>query len=208
MEILKKSVFLAILAIFLVGKQSQAQTQTQLQEAFVKSYTLESEKKYQEAANTLNNVYSEQNYEVNLRLGWLHYLAGNKDKSIQHYNKCIKLMPLATEPLWGVIYPYSTKEDWVNVEKTYLAILKLDAKNASAHYRLGLIYYYRKNYTAAKKYFDVSLNLNPFDYDSLLMSAWNNYFLGNMSNAKVLFNKVLLNRPNDASAMEGLSLIK
>ncbi|MDX1904255.1 MAG: tetratricopeptide repeat protein [Thermonemataceae bacterium] len=207
MEILKKSVLVAIIAIFM-NNHVQAQTQAQLQEAFVKSYTLESEKKYQEAANALSNIYSEQNYEVNLRLGWLHYLIGNKEKSVGYYNKCIKLMPLASEPLWGIIYPYSAKEDWVNVEKTYLSILKLDPKNASAHYRLGLIYYYRKNYTAAKKYFDVSLNLNPFDYDSLLMSAWNNYFLGNMSNAKVLFNKVLLNRPNDASAMEGLSLIK
>ncbi len=188
--------------------QATAQTQKELQDAFSKSYTQESEKKYDDAIKTLTAVESEQSYEVNLRLGWLYYLAGKNDKSITHYSACIKLMPSSTEALWGIINPYSVKEDWVSVEKTYFSILKLDPKNSTANYRLGLIYYYRKNYTTAKKYFDVSLNLYPFDYNSMLMSAWTSYFLGRMQEAKVLFNKVLLNQPNDSSALEGLSLIK
>jgi tetratricopeptide (TPR) repeat protein len=65
-----------------------------------------------------------------------------------------------------------------------------------------LIYYYRKNYTLAKKYFDVALNLHPFDYNALLMSAWTNYFLGKSSEAKVLFNRVLLHYRTDSSALE------
>jgi tetratricopeptide (TPR) repeat protein len=81
-------------------------------------------------------------------------------------------------------------------------------KNATASYNLGLIYYYRKDYVNAKKYFDVSLNLSPFGYNNMLMSAWTNYFLGNKNEATVLFNKVLLYSPNDKSALEGLSLIK
>ena len=117
-------------------------------------------------------------------------------------------MPAATEPLWGLLNPYLAKEDWLNAEKVYLDILKLDPKNSVVNYRLGLIYYYRKNYKMAQKYFDVALNLYPFDYDTMLMSAWTNYFLGKNSEAKVLFNKVLLYSPNDASALEGLALIK
>ena len=93
-------------------------------------------------------------------------------------------------------------------ERETISILKLDPKNATANYNLGLIYYYRKNYVEAKKYFDVSLNQTPFGYDYLLMSAWTNYFLGNKSQASVLFNKTLLYSPNDSSALEGLSLIK
>jgi Flp pilus assembly protein TadD len=48
----------------------------------------------------------------------------------------------------------------------------------------------------------------PFDYDNLVLYAWTNYQLGKLREAKVLFNKVLLNKPNDASAKEGLGLIK
>jgi hypothetical protein len=42
----------------------------------------------------------------------------------------------------------------------------------------------------------------------MLMSGWNYYFLGKYSEAKELFNRVLLYSPSDASAKEGLGLIK
>lgn len=107
-----------------------------------------------------------------------------------------------------MVNAYAKQEDWGNVEKTYLNILKIDPKNSKANYNLGLIYFYRKDYKGAKKYFDVDLNLSPFGYNNLLMSAWINYYLGNKNEASVLFNKVLLYNPNDKSALEGLSLIK
>jgi len=40
------------------------------------------------------------------------------------------------------------------------------------------------------------------------MLGWTSYFLGNYPQAKVLFNKALLYSPGDASAKEGLKLIK
>ncbi len=208
MEFLKPIRILLMMGFILGGAAVYAQTQKELQEAFSKSYAFEADKKYAEAISALTSLSSENRYEINLRLGWLYYLSLKYDQSIAYYLKCTTLMPVATEPLWAVLNPYLAKEDWVNVEKTYLSILKQDPKNTTANYKLGLIYYYRKNYTAAKKYFDVTLNLFPFDYDSLLMSAWTHYFLGNMKDAKVLFNKVLLYAPNDKSALEGLSLIK
>ena len=117
-------------------------------------------------------------------------------------------MPAAIEPIWAIITPLSIMENWVEVEKFYLAILKIDSKNSTANYNLGSIYYYRKNYVVAKKYLDVSLNLFPFNYDNLILSAWINYYLGNKNDARILFNKTLLYKSGDASAMEGLSLLK
>jgi Flp pilus assembly protein TadD len=40
------------------------------------------------------------------------------------------------------------------------------------------------------------------------MFAWTNYKLGKYREAKLLFQKVLLLSPDDASAKEGLNLIK
>jgi tetratricopeptide (TPR) repeat protein len=185
-----------------------AQNQQQLRDAFSSSISHESNQRYSEAISALMGVYSVRSYEINLRLGWLHYLNRNYSESITYYKRSIGIMPAASEPLWGIINPYSAIEDWVNVERTYKSIIKLDPKNSKAHYYLGLIFFNRKNYTEAKKYFDVVLNLFPFDYGAMLMSAWNNFFLGNFSDARVLFNKVLLFSPNDKSALEGLSLIK
>ncbi len=198
----------ALLWLFVFSGQSMAQSQQQLRDAFAASIKYETNRRYSDAIGALMGVYSARSYEVNLRLGWLHHLNQNYSESILFYKKSIEIMPAATEPLWGIINPYSAIEDWVNVERTHKSIIRLNPKNSKAHYYLGLIFYNRKNYTEAKKYFDVVLNLFPFDYDTMLMSAWTNYFLGNFANARVLFNKVLLISPNDKSALEGLSLIK
>ena len=176
--------------------------------AFSQSYDYEAIQKYDAAISSLNTVYNATSYEINLRLGWLHYLSGKYKESVSFYQKAIVLMPAATEPKWAIINPFTKLESWNDIEKMYLAILKLDSKNSTANYNLGLIYYYRKDYFSAKKYFDVALNLAPFGYSNMLMSAWANYFLGNITQASVLFNKTLLYSPNDKSALEGLSLIK
>ena len=204
MELLKKSLTIFITALTL---NVAAQDKT-VMDAFSQSYDFEAIKKYDAAISSLNKVYSETSYEINMRMGWLNYSAGKSKEAIAYYQKAITIMPAATEPLWAIITPLSVLEIWNEVEKNYVAILKLDPKNASANYSLGLIYYYRKDYVNAKKYFDVSLNLYPYNYNNMLMSAWTNYFLGSKNEAKLLFKKVLLYSPNDSSALEGLGLIK
>ena len=195
-------------AIILASVTLNAQNNKPLTNAFRLSYEFEAAKNYDAAITNINALYSETSYEVNLRLAWLHYLSGKYKESIGYYQKASTIMPAATEPLWGIINPYVKLENWNEVEKTYHSILKIDSKNTKANYNLGLIYYYRKDYFSAKKYFDVALNLAPFGYNNLLMSAWTNYFLGNKNEASILFNKTLLYSPNDKSALEGLSLIK
>ncbi len=196
--------FLFILSSFFINAQSNRP----LINAFKLSYEYEGLKNYEAAINALNSSYIETSYEINLRMGWLNYLTGKHKESILYYQKASALMPVSTEVLWGLINPYSKLEDWNNVEKVYLSILKIDPKNSKANHQLGMIYYYRKEYKEAKKYFDVTLNLAPFDYNNLLMSSWTNYFLGNKNEAIILFNKVLLYSPHDKSALEGLNLIK
>lgn len=179
-----------------------------LSAAFSESYDYEAILKYDAAISTLTNVYSPTSYELNLRLGWLHYLSGKYKESLSYYKKASALMPAANEPRWAMVDVLTKQENWTEIEKIYLAILKIDAKNATANYNLGMIYYYRKDYFSAKKRLDVALNLSPFNYNYMLMSAWTNYFLGSSKEAALLFNKVLLYSPNDKSALEGLSLIK
>ena len=231
MELLKKSVTILLL---IIAVNTQAQDKA-IMNAFAKSYELEAGKKYYDAVSTLKAVYDAKSYETNLRLGWLCYLAGEKNESVSYYKIAISLMPAATEPIWGILNPLVVMGQWKEVEKYYLAILnldpnnsvakwklgliyysnkdyenvlKMDPMNSLANYRLGLMFYYKKDYTNAKKYFDVSLALYPFDYYNMLMSAWNNYYLGNKKEARILFNKTLLYSPNDSSALEGLGLLK
>jgi tetratricopeptide (TPR) repeat protein len=203
---MKKITFAALFACSVIF--GSAQNNKALIDAFSQSYEYETAQKYDAAISSLNAVYNANSYEINLRMGWLYYSAGKHKESVSYYQKAINLMPAATEPKWAIINPYTRLENWEEIIKIYQGILKIDPKNVTANYNLGMIYYYRKNYVTAKKYFDVPLNLVPFNYNYLLMSAWTNYFLGNKNEAISLFNKTLLYSPNDKSALEGLSLIK
>jgi tetratricopeptide (TPR) repeat protein len=205
MEILKKS--FALMLLF--GIQfANAQDQNTVQEAFNKSYVLESGKKYNEAIEALKSSNAINNYPIQIRLGWLTYSAKRYNESVMAYKKAAELMPASVEALLGAVNPLVAQNKWEEVEQTYLAILKNDPKNSTINFRLGQIYYNRKEYPKAEKYFSTALNLYPFDYDSMLMSGWNYYFLGKYSEAKELFNRVLLYSPKDTSALEGIGLIK
>ena len=205
MEILKKSI---VIALLISVQFVSAQDQKTLQEAFSKSYTLEAGLKYNEAIELFKGLNASNNYPVQLRLGWLYYLGKRYEESIAAYKKAASIMPASIEPLNGITTVLVAQSKWTELEANYLAILKNDPKNSQTNFRLGQIYYNKKEYTKAEKYFNTALNLYPFDYDSMLMSAWTYYFLGKNGEAKELFNQVLLYKPADASAKDGLAHLK
>lgn len=206
METLKK-LFFAI-AFICLHTYVQAQTDIAQQKAFSASYIAEGKYNYTEAISQINNVYLEQNYEMNLRMGWLYYLAKNYTSSVKYYDKAISLKPYAIEAKFGLIKPLAAMESWDKVIKQYETILSIDPLNTLANYYLGYALYNRKQYEAAAKHFEKVVNLYPFDYNNSLMLAWSYFRLGKNNEAKLLFNKVLLMSPNDASALEGLASIK
>jgi len=196
-------IFLALLAISTTGQNFEA-----LQIAFSKSYVFESEKEYNKAIEELLKVYQEDSYEINIRLGWLNYLAGEYPQSSASYELAIQLKPYSVEAMFGYTYPLSAMGNWGLVKAQYINILEIDQMNSFANYQLGLIYYNAEDYTSAFKHFEKVVNQYPFDYDGTHMFAWTHYRLGKLREAEVLFRKALLIKPGDASAPEGLDLVK
>lgn len=203
---LKKALF--FLTIFLLSVNVKAQDYSAIVVAFQKSYAFEVEGKYTDAASAMKAVYDASSYEINLRLGWLYYMSGSYTESITYYQKAITIMPYSIEAKFGVCYPVAALGNWEEVKKQYSAILEKDPNNTSACYKLGMIYYNAGEYEKAYKCFEKIINLFPFNYDGMIMYAWTNYKLGKTREAKILFYKVLMISPNDASALEGLSYIK
>ncbi|MBU3662617.1 MAG: tetratricopeptide repeat protein [Bacteroidetes bacterium] len=195
-----------IFSLYLITCTMGAMAQDNLKVAFQKSYQLENNQQYKEALAALQAFNNPSVYEIQLRLGWLNYLAGNFSKSTEHYQRAGELAPAATEPLWGIIYPLSALEKWTGVENVYKEILKRDLKNTKANYYLGLLYYNRKDYTTAKKFLNEVNLLYPFDLDACLLLGWTHLNLGNKAEAKKLFNRVLLQQADNTSAKEGLGL--
>ncbi len=206
MDILRKTIAIVIFAFFGNTVIYAQNNFSNLQEAFSKSYELEAQGDFKLAANEIKVLYEEESYEMNLRLGWLNYMAGNFNESIAFYKKAMELMPYADETKFGYIFPLTALGSWDEVIGVYNVILENSPHNTKAMYYLGTIYYNRSQFDKAISHFKQIVDLYPFDYDGLLMYAWTNLKLGNKKEAKDLFQKVLLNKPNDTSAMEGLAL--
>lgn len=187
---------------------SNAQNNERLQNAFIQSYGHERTGDFRKAADALKEVYSNESYEINLRLGWLNYNAGLFTDSKAFYRKAIQILPLSEEARFGILLPLSATGEWDEAIRFYQEILANNPANTVAMYRLGLIYYGRKEWLAAQRQFQKVVDLYPFGYEGLLMLAWTNLQLGRNREATILFNKVLLYAPGDSSALEGLSLIK
>lgn len=201
-------IWLGLLFIVFLVQPLEAQDQLTLRNAFKASYQAENTGDYTKAIESLKSVFNKDNYELNLRLGWLSYKAGLFNDSEAYYRKAIQIMPYGIEARFGLIYPLSSVGNWSIVIKTYQKILEIDPQNSVAHFRFGLVYYGRSEYQEAEKHFAKVVNLFPFDYDGLHMLAWTNLKLGKTQEAKALFNKALLYSPEDPSSLEGLSLIK
>ena len=196
------TIFAVLLSISTFAQQDKLTT------AFAKSYQLEKGADYKGAINALKELYGEGSYELNLRLGWLTYMNAQYNESMSYYGKAIAQMPYSIEAKMGYVNPASVLGMWDKVTEQYMRILAIDPQNTTVNYRMGLMYYNKKDYKNAFRFFEKVANLYPFDYDNTLMYAWTNFQLGKLREAKLLFQKVLLISPDDKSAMEGLSLIK
>ena len=71
----------------------------------------------------------------------------------------------------------------------YNKILEVNPQNTVALYRLGLVYYGRKDYNKAYPLFKKVVDFYPFGYDGLLMLGWTSYFLGKNNDAKILIQQ-------------------
>jgi tetratricopeptide (TPR) repeat protein len=207
METLKHTVVLALFWALSLG-QAAAQTPSTWQNTFYKSYDLEKASNYAGAIAELKKVYKADDYFVNIRMGWLYYLAKNNAESLKYYQNAIRLKPRAVEAKFGCVKPLSAMEMWDAVKDQYLAILRIDPSNTRAAYWLGVIYYNRKDYAKADKLFETIVSLYPLDYDSVIMLAWTRLREGRKPDAKTLFNHALTLVPNDKDALSGLKQVQ
>lgn len=200
---MKKLLLITLLSYYAIGVNAQSDN---VQKAYTTSIELEKSGNYKSAIYVISNVYDSADYEMNLKMGYLNYYAGNHKESMMYYRRAIKMMPDAIEARMGFVYAASMVEKWEDVKAQYREILKIDPNNSFVNYNMGLIYYNTKEYDLAYKHFEKVVRLYPFDYANMLMFAWCNIQMHKNDEAKKWFKKVLLLSPYDKSALEGLRL--
>lgn len=203
MDLVKPALATAALALALLAPARSRAQAADLPAAFAASYAAEAKADYADAIAALKPAYAGL-YEQNLRLGWLYFLAKNYTLSVTYYQKAVDQRPYAIEPKLGLVKPLNALGQVEKMLSLYAAILQVDPQNTQANYWTGVIYLNRKQFDKAARYFERVVNLYPFDYDTSLSLAWTYLNLGKKAEARALYNKVLLIRPNDANALAGL----
>jgi len=174
--------------------------------AFLKSYELAEKNDYKGAISAIKEVYDASSYFMNLRLGWLYYLAAMQPEAAGYYKIASDIQPNAVEPKLGCGFPAEVLGNKNELKTQYDLILTIDPQNTLVHYKMGVLDYGKKEYQTALTHFEKIVTLYPCDTDGLLMLAWTNYQLGKTAESKALFNKVLCLSPNNASALQGLTI--
>lgn len=159
---------IVLASLMVLTKPLGAQGSAEL--AFSKSYSFEYDKQYAKAIEAMTALNSDA-YEVNLRLGWLYYLNKDYPKSETFYKKAIASEPSSVEARFGIVLPLAALGNWNAVLAHYLDILKIDPNNSIANYRIGYIYYSRKDYANAMIHISKVIKMYPFDYDSNLLAG-------------------------------------
>jgi tetratricopeptide (TPR) repeat protein len=197
----------ALVAALFILQHSAVAQDTMLVNAFSNSYRLEKESDFSGAIIAMNDAYDSTSYEMNLRLGWLHYEAGFYDRSMHFYNKAISIIPSSEEARLGLVMPATALVKTELLINNYKKILEVNPANTTVSYSLGLIYYNLAKYSDAAGQFNRVLEFYPFNYNAILMSAWCHYRLGNKKEAKEMFIKAMYLSPNDKSAKDGIALL-
>jgi len=181
---------------------AHAQDYQRAASAFQQSYTYEAAGNYTAAIKELEGL-SPAFYEVNLRLGWLHYLQKNYSQSVKAYQTAIKSSPQSIEARLGMINPLTAMENYDEVLKVYQDILKIDPNHSKSNYWIAVAYFYRKDYSKTGEHLNKILRLYPFDYDANLLMAQAMLAKGKMVEAKLHYNKALLYNPSNKE-IEGM----
>ncbi len=175
---------------------------------FNKSIQYEREKKFDLALKEMQKLLNEysDDYFTNLRLGWLFYNNKNYSESIKYYNQAVKLSGnKSLEALLGLTYPLDAQSKTDELITVYKRILEIDNNNYTANLKLGIIYYYQKNYQNAKSFLSKIYSYYSSDYYINLYLGWTYFYLNNKNAAKHHFIYALINDSNDSSAKEGLA---
>lgn len=181
--------------------------QENTEQAFSKSYAFEYETQYTKAISALAAAGTDS-YQVNLRLGWLYYLAKDYVRSETFYRKAVAQESLSVEARFGLALPMSATGNWNGVLEAYEEILKIDPNNSIANYRTASIFYSRRDYNGAAQYVGKVLKMYPFDYDSNLLNGKILVAMGKTGEARRALEKALQYNPQSAEAKATLKKLQ
>jgi Flp pilus assembly protein TadD len=139
-------------------------------------------------------------YTPNLRLGWLHFVAGNFADSLERYQKAVKAAPYSTEARVGQAAVLIFQKRWADAETLLLQVLTIDLYNYYGNLKLSYVLRMEKKPEQAEKVARKMLSLYPSDTAWLVELGWARWAQKDLSAATSLFTDVQILDPENLDA--------
>lgn len=192
--------------VFFLSFAIAAQSQVDVPQLYQQSYDLEAVADYQGSLDAMSAMpFTERGQFVfQLRRGWLLYLLGDFDGSVDAYVSAAETEPDAIEVMLGVQLPQIALRRWQDVRDTSEAILAVDPLNYTARRRLGLALYSLGRYADAERVYRDVLRHYPSDVEMRAGLGWSLLMQGDEAGAERAFREVLRVSPNQAGVAEAM----
>jgi tetratricopeptide (TPR) repeat protein len=153
-----------ILPVVLIAETAKM-SESGIRECYYKSYRYEKARNYNDAIKSLLLVQQDfpNGYTVNLRLGWLNYLAANFAGAQAYYRAAIKLLPASIEPKLGMLLTLQAQGRYVQMESLARQVLEKDAFNFYGTLRLSAALRMQKKYALAMEGLSRLRSMYPAD---------------------------------------------
>jgi tetratricopeptide (TPR) repeat protein len=175
-------------------------------EALTKSYQYEKAQNYEDAIKAIA-VLKDQDYLIQLRLGWLYYLSGNYANSRQRYQMAIAAAPKAIEPRLGYMLPLLAQARYAEVEAVARQVLTMDSANYYASLRLAVALRLQEKLAPAAEVNVAMLELYPTDVSFLIELGLVHVAQQDQVAARQVFHRVLTLDPENVTAKTQLAAL-
>lgn len=190
------------LLILLVGAMFAPSTWADNSAAWANSYTLEAGKRYAEAIAAVDAIPAgDADAQLTLlRKGWLNYLLGQYNDSVDLYKQAVQQNPKSLDAVLGATLPLLAQQRWQESALYAKQVLEAAPYHYTASLRLLLALEGARDWNAMKKTSEDLAEHYPSDATALVYLARSYAWLGDKNLAKKAYNSVLSRIPGHVEA--------
>ena len=179
-----------------------------VRQAFNDSIVAETARNFDDAIKALSSVDLDgpNRYFINVRLGWLHYLKGDFDKSIEYYRAAIEDNTDSTEARIGLMLPLIAKEKYEDLIEVAKDTIDIEPFNYLANLRLAFALRALKQNENAVQITAAMINRLPTDLDAIASHVLTLIELDRHDDADLFLHHMLLIDPDNEFAIAKLKV--
>ena len=144
-------------------------------------------------------------FDALMQLGYI-WESRDQKMSIEYFKSAVKANPRSTEALYNLGLLYQENDQPEKAIQTYEELIKVNPGNILAYYNIGYVnLVYLSDYAEGVTFFTKAIELDPEYTDAWYNRGFCYELLKEKEKSKNDYQQVLIIKPNDPKAVEGMN---